>query len=193
MTSDAQSSEVADLEPSGLTSAAAHPPPAGWRLLHVEDDSVEALKVKLALRYELPLGSTLDHVYSLDDACQRLQSASYDAVVVSHCFADSDGDEPLRRLIQNPDGTPVVILSGDSQARAALAAGRCGRGSSSRNQISLASCSASGCARSSRSTTVIASSIPANAGMPPATTSLPRPSLFLFCRTVVRAWMYLPA
>ena len=35
---------------------------SAWRLLHVENDEVDALKVTLELRYVMPTGSKIDHV-----------------------------------------------------------------------------------------------------------------------------------
>ncbi|MDC0935013.1 hypothetical protein OAS39_01910 [Pirellulales bacterium] len=110
---------------------AAEPATAGasmtpWRLLHVEADVVEAMKLKLALHDRLPIDSQIQHVATIQVALQSLAEQPFDAVLVGYSFNDATSDEPLRTLIQNPNGTPVVVLSLETHSDAMLRAGRLG-------------------------------------------------------------------
>ena len=101
-------------------------PVMGWRLLYVEEDSVESLKTKLALHDKLPLGSEIQHVYSMQEACEKLADANYHAAVVSYSLDDATNEAVLSQFVQHPQSVPVVVLSDDSRSSAALKAGRCG-------------------------------------------------------------------
>jgi len=96
------------------------------RLLHVESDEVDALKLKLTLRDQLPAGSTVDYARSLAEAGETLQQQTYDAVFFGISSADSRTLETVKNFIDDHEGTPVLILSGDDDTRAAVAAGRIG-------------------------------------------------------------------
>lgn len=100
----------------------------GWRLLHVESDGVDAMKLRLALRNELPAGSTIDYASHWEEALRLLADASYDAVLVGCSVYESWDEARVQRLIVRAGGAPTAILSGDDRHGAALAAGRLGAG-----------------------------------------------------------------
>ena len=97
-----------------------------WRLLHIEEDEVDALKVTLALRYEVPTGSKLDHACDLQQAASQLRSQRYDAVLTGLSITESQCFDSLQELVAEHSETPVLILSDDEGPAAAMRAGRCG-------------------------------------------------------------------
>lgn len=118
-------SPVADaVRPGRLAVASSSMQP--WRLLHVEADVIEAMKVKLALRGCLPVDSQIFHVESVAAAVEFLADRDVDAVLAAHAFDDPQDDQPLSELIQTCGTAPVVVLSRDSHTDAVLRAGRLG-------------------------------------------------------------------
>lgn len=97
-----------------------------WRLLYVEEDEVESLKATLALRYDLPVGSKIDHVADLSEAEKHLRQGQYDAVLAGISFAQGEQLEFLDQLISRHESLPVLVLSDDESPEAALTAGRLG-------------------------------------------------------------------
>lgn len=97
-----------------------------WRVLHIEDDAVDALRVTLALRYEMPTGSTIDHVCNLHEAVAHLQRKQYDAVLAGLSLVDSHEYEGVKKLIADYHEIPVLILSDDESPSIAMQAGRSG-------------------------------------------------------------------
>ena len=99
---------------------------ASWRLLHIESDDVDALKLKLTLRDALPAGSTVDHYGSLEQGLEVLQECDYDAVLLGLSGSDSQSLDAIKHFTADVDDTPLIILSGDKTLRAAVDAGRSG-------------------------------------------------------------------
>lgn len=104
---------------------------AAWRLLHVEPNGVDALKLKLALRHEMPLGARIDQAASWSEAealveLAASESAAYTALLVGCSLQSPEDDAAMRRLIARAGDVPVAILSADDSPGAALAAGRLG-------------------------------------------------------------------
>lgn len=106
-------------DPSGTAMAA-------WRLLHIEPDDVDALKLRLTLRDELPTGSTVDHVASLEAGLEILNESVYDAVLLGLSESGSQELDAIKQFTAEVDDTPLVVLSGDDNLRAAVDAGRSG-------------------------------------------------------------------
>ena len=99
---------------------------AAWRLLHIEADDVDALKLKLTLREQMPAGSTVEHVSSLDEGLETLNESVFDAVLVGIAAADTHSLDTIQHFTAELDDTPIVILSGDDDQRSAVKAGRSG-------------------------------------------------------------------
>lgn len=99
---------------------------AGWRLLHVEPNDIDAMKVKLALQYDLPPDSRLLQVTSYAEATERLESGPWDVVLVGHFELADHGRDELRQFVATNPKVPVLVLSADDDPQVALAAGKCG-------------------------------------------------------------------
>lgn len=99
---------------------------ASWRLLHIEADDVDALKLRLTLREQLPTGSTVDHVASLEAGLDTLNDSVYDAVLVGLSASDARSLDTIKHFTAEVDDTPIIILSGDTDQRSAVKAGRSG-------------------------------------------------------------------
>ena len=99
---------------------------AAWRLLHIEPDDVDALKLKLILRDELPSGSTIDHTSDWEEGSELLHERAYDAVLLGLADTDARCMNLLRQFVDDFDEMPVIVLSNDHDERAAVAAGRNG-------------------------------------------------------------------
>ncbi|MEO0424462.1 MAG: GGDEF domain-containing response regulator [Pseudomonadota bacterium] len=95
------------------------------RVLHVEDDDVDAEWVRRALAsYQEPM--ELSRAVSVAEGCERLNEASYDVVVVDLTLPDADPSETLLQLLADHRELPVVVLTGcldDEFASAAVATG----------------------------------------------------------------------
>ena len=102
---------------------------AAWRLLHIEADDVDALKLKLTLRELLPTGSTVDFAPDLETGLQTLNQSVYDAVVLGIAAADKPTLDALKHFSAEIDDTPIIVLSGDDNLRGAVSAGRNGASS----------------------------------------------------------------
>lgn len=124
MTSDSLFLEPATADEARPTACGGSLKP--WHLLHVEADVVDAMKTKLALHERLPVDSTLHHVTTFEAALEHLQERPVDVMLVGYSFGDSPSDASLEKLIQNPAGVPVVIVSCDSHTDAVMRAGRLG-------------------------------------------------------------------
>ncbi len=99
---------------------------AALRLLHIEADDVDALKLKLTLREQLPAGSTVDHVANLEEGLEVLNNSVYDAVLVGLAAADTRSLDTIKHFTAEVDDTPIIVLSGDADQRCAVKAGRSG-------------------------------------------------------------------
>ncbi|TWT72685.1 hypothetical protein Pla123a_39830 [Posidoniimonas polymericola] len=97
-----------------------------WRVLHVEPNLLDAMKLKLALHDRLPVDSQLMHVSTYEAAEAHLAVELVDAVLVGYSFGEAESDESLRRIVQGCSGAPVVVLSVDSHTEAVMRAGRLG-------------------------------------------------------------------
>ncbi|MGI9429404.1 MAG: hypothetical protein ACR2NM_12150 [Bythopirellula sp.] len=99
---------------------------AAWRLLHIEPDDVEALKLKLTLRDEMPAGSTIDHVSDLQVATDVLHESAYDAVILGLAETSVHALNELKHFTAEFDDTPLIALSGGEDLGAAVEVGRSG-------------------------------------------------------------------
>jgi len=102
---------------------------SAWHLLHIEPDDVDALKLKLTLRDELPAGSAIDHVASWTAGVELLHERVYDAIVLGLPETTSGDMDQLQHFTADLDNTPVIVLAGDQDLRSAVTAGRSGASS----------------------------------------------------------------
>jgi len=103
---------------------------SAWRLLHIESDDVDALKLKLILREQMPAGSIMDHVASMDEGGELLHQRAYDAVLLGMSCTDAQSMDTIKHFAADlDDSTPVILLSDDRDMRAAAVAGRSGASS----------------------------------------------------------------
>ena len=89
------------------------------RVLYIDDD------VSLAHLVRRNLGRAnheVVHVQDADEALQRLQSDSFDVVVLDHYLANVTGHDVLKRLGELRISTPVVYITGSSEAKIAIEA-----------------------------------------------------------------------
>ncbi|MET3614832.1 two-component sensor histidine kinase [Rhizobium aquaticum] len=89
------------------------------RVLYIDDD------VPLAHLVRRNLGRSnhdVIHVHDADQAVERLQSEPFDVVVLDHYLANVTGLEILRRFREAGIATPVVYVTGSSEARIAVEA-----------------------------------------------------------------------
>lgn len=101
----------------------------GWRLLHIEADDVDAIKLTLTLREELPAESTVEHVSNLDEGLELLNESVFDAILLGFAETDSRSMDTLKHFSAEVDDTPIVVLSADKDLRGAVKAGRSGASS----------------------------------------------------------------
>jgi two-component system sensor kinase FixL len=86
---------------------------AGTRILLVEDNAADAVLLRAELDGS-PLGPfSVTHVKRLQEAVAELRVARFDAVLLDLGLPDSQGLATLGRLNgENPDGIPIVVLTG---------------------------------------------------------------------------------
>src|SRR5512134_3244444 len=95
-------------------------------VLLIEDEPVDAARVRRSLRDQPGTGLGLEHVTTLQSGLDRLARGDVDAVLLDLDLPDSRGIETVVR-VHEPDPTlPIVVFTGDAAdetAVAALAAG----------------------------------------------------------------------
>lgn len=89
------------------------------RVLYIDDD------VALATLVSRNLGRAnhkVVHVHDADNAIEKLQSDEFDVVVLDHYLANMTGHEVLRKFRDLAIETPVVYITGSSEAKIAVEA-----------------------------------------------------------------------
>lgn len=89
------------------------------RVLYIDDDASLAHLVRKNLGRA---NHDVVHVQDAGDALERLQSETFDVVVLDHYLANVTGHEVLRRLGELNIATPVVYITGSSEAKIAIEA-----------------------------------------------------------------------
>ncbi len=97
-----------------------------WRLLHIEPDDVDALKLRLTLRDELPAGSQVEHVPDLEAALELLHESDYDAILLGLNESGKRGWDAIKHFTNEIEDTPVIVMSSDVDLHGAIEAGRNG-------------------------------------------------------------------
>jgi DNA-binding response OmpR family regulator len=83
-------------------------------LLIVEDEVRVAMFLVKGLRAQ---GYRVDHVTTGEDALARAESMKFSLVILDLGLPDLDGLEVLRRLRENGNPTPVIILTARTEMR----------------------------------------------------------------------------
>lgn len=93
------------------------------KILHVEDDSTDALLMQEILHNEVGLNQfDIVHVDSLKDALKELCHKGYDAVLLDLNLSDVCGVDNVDAIKEENPNIPVIVLSGVDDDRTALQA-----------------------------------------------------------------------
>src|SRR5260221_56218 len=95
------------------------------RLLLLEHDSSEAANILRELK-DLGLEMAPCHAADAVEFRKALNSGKFDVIICAWALADVDGQEALRALRKNHGDTPLVLITGESEEKAAEDCGRCG-------------------------------------------------------------------
>ena len=81
------------------------------RVLLVEDDPAEAVRLEEALSESKTMRFATERADRLVGAIERLRAGGFDVVVTEPVLPDGDGDQTLRRLTRAAGDTPVIVLT----------------------------------------------------------------------------------
>ena len=95
------------------------------RLLLLEHDPSEAANILRELK-DLDLEMAPCHAADAVEFRKALNSGKFDVIICAWTLADVDGQEALRALRKNHGDTPLVLITGESEEKAAEDCGRCG-------------------------------------------------------------------
>lgn len=95
-------------------------------VLHIEDDSIDALAFERILGHIYHYDFLLTQVPSLDQALDELAHTNFDIAFLDLSLPDAAGLESIRTLQQNAPELPIVILSGSKDPEITLQAVECG-------------------------------------------------------------------
>jgi PAS domain S-box-containing protein len=95
------------------------------RLLLLEQDHSSAAKILRELK-ESGLEIAPCIAGGAQECKKALNSGKYDAIISTWKLADGDGQEVLRELRENHGDTPLVLVTGESEEKAAEDCARCG-------------------------------------------------------------------
>lgn len=84
--------------------------PASFRLLIVEDDDTEALRIEQALEQETPVAESY-RARSVAEARRLLSEAVFEVTLVSHELPDGDCFDVLDFILESALELPVVVLT----------------------------------------------------------------------------------
>src|SRR5260370_4714017 len=88
------------------------------RLLLLEHDSSEAANILRELK-DLGLEMAPCHAADAVEFRKALNSGKFDVIICAWTLADVDGQAALRALRKNHGDTPLVLITGESQGKAA--------------------------------------------------------------------------
>jgi len=95
------------------------------RLLLLEHDPSEAANILRELK-DLGLEMAPCHAADAVEFRKALSSGKFDVIICAWTLADVDGQKALRALRKNHGDTPLVLITGESEEKAAEDCGRCG-------------------------------------------------------------------
>lgn len=95
-------------------------------VLHIEDDSIDALAFERILGHIYHYDFLLTQVSSLEQALDELTQTNFDIAFLDLSLPDATGLESICTLQQNAPELPIVILSGSRDPEITLQAVECG-------------------------------------------------------------------
>ncbi|HEX7025689.1 MAG TPA: EAL domain-containing protein [Gammaproteobacteria bacterium] len=95
-------------------------------VLHIEDNSIDALAFKRVLGHIYHYDFHLTHVSSLESAVYEAAQTTFDIAFLDLSLPDASGLESVRSLRQIAPELPIVILSGSKDPEITLQAVECG-------------------------------------------------------------------
>lgn len=95
-------------------------------VLHIEDDSIDALAFERILGHIYHYDFLLTQAPSLEQALEELTQTTFDIAFLDLSLPDATGLESIRTLQQNAPELPIVILSGSRDPEITLQAVECG-------------------------------------------------------------------
>lgn len=104
----------------------ASPIKADIRVLLIEDSAADARLMQEFLKGTLLYKFQLTHVERLGEALQRLQTSTYEVILLDLTLPDSDGLGSLERLLKKVLSVPIVVLTNTNNPDLALEAVRQG-------------------------------------------------------------------
>lgn len=97
------------------------------KILHIEDDDIDAMLVRDVLHSDVGYGQfDIVHVSSLRDALKELNTCSYDTVLLDLNLRDVQGIDSVSVIKEENPDIPVVVISGVDSDSIALNAIDCG-------------------------------------------------------------------
>ena len=96
------------------------------RVLLIEDSAADARLIAEFLKGTLLYQFRLTHVERLQEALQRLQTASYEVILLDLTLPDSAGLVSLEQLLTSSPSTPVLVLTNNNNPELAIEAVRRG-------------------------------------------------------------------
>ncbi len=95
---------------SAKSASSVMPAPASFRLLIVEDDDTEALRIEQALQQETPVADPY-RARSVAEARRLLSETVFEATLVTHELPDGDCFDVLDFILESALALPVVVLT----------------------------------------------------------------------------------
>ncbi len=108
--------------------------PASFRLLIVEDDDTEALRIEQALQQETPVADSY-RARSVAEARRLLSEAVFEATLVTHELPDGDCFDVLDFILESALQLPVVVLTRYGPEEVAVSAMKAGASDCIRKEL----------------------------------------------------------
>ena len=87
-------------------------PPANLHVLLIENDPIDALAMRRHLRRGGPPQVSIQLAGRLSAGLCQLRSAHFDAVLLGPCLPDSDDWQAIRKVKEQCNGVPLIVVSG---------------------------------------------------------------------------------
>lgn len=100
--------------------------PGELRILLVEDSATDAHIIRLQVTHGLSESFTLKHVQSVTEACQALDEARFDLILLDLTLPDSTGLNTLATVQRHAQDDTLVVLTGGDDSEMAIEAVRQG-------------------------------------------------------------------
>ncbi len=98
------------------------PPPAGRRILVVEDNPADVDLIRIALAEESATEFVVEHATRISDALKLLERTTYEVVLLDLGLPDAEGLSGLAKIAPACRRTPIVVLTGSTDKATGMAA-----------------------------------------------------------------------